>query len=138
MQNMNICELQTLLITLTKSNISQTKIAEAFGTTRSNISLRMKNKSLITEEEMKKIESFFKVSLSGDEQFNIVNNSLKEIKKAFNIDDADMQVIETLLKNKKALKLARHFIDALYGDTEKAEAVISILKMPELAKTFIE
>ena len=49
-----------------------------------------------------------------------------------------MQVIETLLKNKKALKLARHFIDALYGDTEKAEAVISILKMPELAKTFIE
>ena len=135
---MNICELQTLLITLTKSNISQTKIAEAFGTTRSNISLRMKNKSLVTNEELEKTEKFFNISLSGNEQFNIVNNCLAEISMAFNIDDKDMLVIETLLKNKKALKLARNFIDALQGDEGKAEAVIGILKIPELAKTFIE
>lgn len=135
---MNICELQTLLITLTKSNISQTKIAEAFGTTRSNISLRMKNKSLVTNEELEKAEKFFNISLSGNEQFNIVNNCLAEISMAFNIDDKDMLVIETLLKNKKALKLARNFIDALQGDEGKAEAVIGILKIPELAKTFIE
>ena len=135
---MNICELQTLLITLTKSNISQTKIAEAFGTTRSNISLRMKNKSLVTNEELEKAEKFFNISLSGNEQFNIVNNCLAEISMTFNIDDKDMLVIETLLKNKKALKLARNFIDALQGDEGKAEAVIGILKIPELAKTFIE
>lgn len=135
---MNICELQTLLITLTKSNISQTKIAEAFGTTRSNISLRMKNKSLVTNEELEKAEKFFNISLSGNEQFNIVNNCLAEISMAFNIDDKDMLVIETLLKNKKALKLARNFIDALQGDEGKAEAVIGILKIPELAKSFIE
>lgn len=135
---MNICELQTLLITLTRRNITQTKIAEALGTTRSNISLRIKNKSLITNEELEKVEKFFNISISNDEQLNIVNNSLIGISHVFNIDDKDMNIIETLLKNKKALKLARNFIEALQGDTEKAEAVIGILRIPELAKTFIE
>lgn len=135
---MNICELQTLLITLTRRNITQTKIAEALGTTRSNISLRIKNKSLITNEELEKVENFFNISISNDEQLNIVNNSLIEISHVFNIDDKDMNIIETLLKNKKALKLARNFVEALQGDTEKAEAVIGILRIPELAKTFIE
>lgn len=135
---MNICELQTLLITLTRRNITQTKIAEALGTTRSNISLRIKNKSLITNEELEKVEKFFNISISKDEQLNIVNSSLIEISHVFNIDDKDMNIIETLLKNKKALKLARNFIEALQGDTEKAEAVIGILRIPELAKTFIE
>lgn len=135
---MNICELQTLLITLTRRNITQTKIAEALGTTRSNISLRIKNKSLITNEELEKVEKFFNISISKDEQLNIVNNSLIEISHVFNIDNKDMTIIETLLKNKKALKLARNFVEALQGDTEKAEAVIGILRIPELAKTFIE
>lgn len=135
---MNICELQTLLITLTRRNITQTKIAEALGTTRSNISLRIKNKSLITNEELEKVEKFFNISISNDGQLNIVNNSLIEISHVFNIDDKDMTIIETLLKNKKALKLARNFVEALQGDTEKAEAVIGILRIPELAKTFIE
>ena len=135
---MNICELQTLLITLTRRNITQTKIAEALGTTRSNISLRIKNKSLITNEELEKLKNFFNISISNDEQLNIVNNSLIEISHVFNIDDKDMNIIETLLKNKKVLKLARNFVEALQGDTEKAEAVIGILRIPELAKTFIE
>ena len=135
---MNICELQTLLITLTRRNITQTKIAEALGTTRSNISLIIKNKSLITNEELEKLKNFFNISISNDEQLNIVNNSLIEISHVFNIDDKDMNIIETLLKNKKALKLARNFVEALQGDTEKAEAVIGILRIPELAKTFID
>ena len=93
MQNMNICELQTLLITLTRRNITQTKIAEALGTTRSNISLRIKNKSLITNEELEKLKNFFNISISNDEQLNIVNNSLIEISHVFNIDDKDMNII---------------------------------------------
>ena len=84
------------------------------------------------------MKNFFNISISNDEQLNIVNNSLIEISHVFNIDDKDMNIIETLLKNKKALKLARNFVEALQGDTEKAEAVIGILRIPELAKTFIE
>lgn len=135
---MNIIELQTLLITLTRRNITQSKMAEAFGTTRSNISLRMKNRSQVTDEELKKAENYFNISLTGNEQFNIVNNALLEISHVFNIDDKDLFTIETLLKNKKMLKLTRTFIDAMNGDAEKAEAIIGILKVPELASTFIE
>lgn len=135
---MNIIELQTVLITLTKRNISQTNIAEAFGTTRSNISLRMKNKSEVTPEELKKVESFFNVSISSDEKINIINNSLNDVKQMFNIEEKDMLVIKTLLNNKKCLSVTKIFIEALQGNTDSAEAVIGILKVPEIAKTFIE
>lgn len=135
---MNIIELQTVLITLTKRNISQTNIAEAFGTTRSNISLRMKNKSEVTKEELKKVETFFNVSISNDEKVNIVNNLLNDIKQMFNIEDKGMLVIKTLLNNKKCLSVTKIFIEALQGNADAAEAVIGILKVPEIAKTFIE
>jgi len=135
---MNISELQTVLITLTKRNISQTNIAEAFGTTRSNISLRMKNKSEVTPEELKKVEQVFNVSISGDEKANIVNNLMNDIKQVFNIDEKGMLVIETLFNNKKCLSVTKIFIEALQGNADSAEAVIGILKVPEIAKTFIE
>lgn len=135
---MNIIELQTVLITLTKRNISQTNIAEAFGTSRSNISLRMKNKSEVTPEELKKVELFFNVSISNDEKLNIINNSLNDVKQMFNIDEKDMLVIKTLLNNKKCLSVTKIFIEALQGNADSADAVIGILKVPEIAKTFIE
>ena len=135
---MNISELQTLLITLTKRNISQTNIAEAFGTSRSNISLRIKNKSEVTPEELKKVEKVYNVSLSSDEKINIANNLLNDIKQMFNLDEKGMLVIETLVHNKKCLPITKTFLDAIHGDENAAEAVIGILKVPEIAKTFIE
>ena len=135
---MNISELQTLLITLTKRNISQTNIAEAFGTSRSNISLRIKNKSEVTPEELKKVEKVYNVSLSSDEKINIANNLLNDIKQMFNLDEKGMLVIETLVHNKKCIPITKTFLDAIQGDENAAEAVIGILKVPEIAKTFIE
>lgn len=135
---MNISELQTLLITLTKRNISQTDIAKAFGTTRSNISLRMKNKSEVSSEELKKVEQYYGISILGDEKINIVNNLLKEIEQMFNLDEKSMLVIKTLLNNKKAIPITKTFLDAIQGDEAAAEAVIGILKVPYIAKTFME
>lgn len=135
---MNISELQTLLITLTKRNISQTDIAKAFGTTRSNISLRMKNKSEVSSEELKKVEQYYGISLLGDEKINIVNNLLKDIEQMFNLDEKSMLVIKTLLNNKKAIPITKTFLDAIQGDEAAAEAVIGILKVPYIAKTFME
>lgn len=135
---MNISELQTLLISLTKSNIPQTKIAEAFGTTRSNISLRIKNKSVVTDEELKKCEEFFNVDLSGNKDFNIVNIAFKQIQNSFNIDDSNMLAIKTIVENPKLLNLTRIFVDAVNGDEEKANALVGILKLPALAHTFME
>lgn len=135
---MNISELQTLLITLTKRNISQTDIAKAFGTTRSNISLRMKNKSEVSSEELKKVEQYYGISILGDEKINIVNNLLKDIEQMFNLDEKSMLVIKTLLNNKKAIPITKTFLDAIQGDEAAAEAVIGILKVPYIAKTFME
>lgn len=55
---LTIKELLDELQTFTNLKISQTDIAKALGTTRSNISLRIKNKSVATIDEIKKIVSF--------------------------------------------------------------------------------
>lgn len=48
---------------LTNSKISQEEFGKALGTGRSNISLRIKNGSQVTHEELKKLESYFNVIL---------------------------------------------------------------------------
>lgn len=55
---LTIEELQTELQNLTNLKITQAKIGEALGTTRANISLRVKNESIATLEEIKKIVTF--------------------------------------------------------------------------------
>lgn len=56
-----IKELLNLLRELTNLKISQTDIAKALGTTRSNISLRIKNESKATIEEIKKVVIYLKL-----------------------------------------------------------------------------
>lgn len=48
---------------LTNAKISQEEFGKALGTGRANISKRIKNKSVLTLEETKKIESYFNVIL---------------------------------------------------------------------------
>jgi transcriptional regulator with XRE-family HTH domain len=48
---------------LTNAKISQEEFGKALGTGRANISKRIKNKSVLTLEETKKIESYFNVVL---------------------------------------------------------------------------
>ena len=48
---------------LTNSKISQEEFGKALGTGRSNISLRIKNNSVVTNQERKKLESYFNVIL---------------------------------------------------------------------------
>lgn len=48
---------------LTNTKISQEELGKALGTGRSNISLRIKNESKVTHEEVKKLESYFNVVL---------------------------------------------------------------------------
>ncbi len=48
---------------LTNSKISQEEFGKALGTGRSNISLRIKNESQVTHEELKRLENYFNVIL---------------------------------------------------------------------------
>lgn len=60
---MDFKDLQAKLIELTKRNISQTDISKALNVTRSNISLRIKNKSPLNTQEIEKIENYFNTKL---------------------------------------------------------------------------
>ncbi len=71
---LTIKELQTELQKLTCTKITQVDFAKALGTTKSNISLRMKNGSEITPTEIKKI--VVHLNISG--AHNVINNILKK------------------------------------------------------------
>lgn len=75
-----ITEIQDILQNLINAKITQTDIAEALGTGRSNISLRAKNNSHLSFEEIKKIESHFKVNLNEQKINNSLNNQNDIIK----------------------------------------------------------
>lgn len=59
-----IIEIQKRLQYLTNAKITQTDIADALEVGRSNISQRIKNKSELSFDELKKIENKFNISLS--------------------------------------------------------------------------
>lgn len=82
---LTIKELLDELQKLTNLKISQTDIANALGTTRSNISLRIKNKSMATLEEIKKVIAFLNIS----SPHNVMNALLKSKNQliADNIED---------------------------------------------------
>lgn len=65
-----ITEIQEIIQNLTNAKITQTDIADALGCGRSNISLRTKNNSQLSFEEIKKIEKFFNVDIFKQELNN--------------------------------------------------------------------
>lgn len=71
---LTIKELQDCLQKYTSLNISQAEIARALGTSRSNISLRIKNKSQLTLPEARKIITNLQINGAHD----ILNGILKE------------------------------------------------------------
>lgn len=73
---MYLSEVQTHLQNLINLNISQTEIAKALGVGRANISLRMKNNSIVTQAEINKIEKYFKVNLTNNKQ---TTNKVKNV-----------------------------------------------------------
>lgn len=126
-----------LLRLLTNRNISQAEVGEALNTTRSNISLRCKNKSLITTEELIKINKHFNVNIKENTDIK-KNMVIEKIKKEWCLSDIDIDVLLPILENKNTRAITKMLFKVLKGDTEATEALIGILKMPEIAKTFIE
>ena len=126
-----------LLRLLTKRNISQAEVGVALNTTRSNISLRCKNKSLLTAEEIKKINQHFKVNIeqNHDNERNIV---IEQIKQAWGLSENDIEILLPILENKNTRAITKMLFSVLKGDKEATEAFLGIIKMPELARTFIE
>ncbi len=72
-----INEIQVCLQNLLKRTISQVEISNALNTGRANISLRIKNKSELKIEELKKLENYFEVDLSNFISRDNLKNQLK-------------------------------------------------------------
>ena len=70
-----IIEVQTALQKLTNKKITYTDMGNILGTGRSNISLRAKNESQITEKEKKLFEEAYKVSLDNEIKHRLNNLS---------------------------------------------------------------
>ena len=66
---MHIKEVQEKLRRIKNINISQGDIAKAIDTTRSNVSQLFSKNSILNEEKIRKIEEFFGVNLSEEDNF---------------------------------------------------------------------
>ena len=102
-----INEIQVLMQNELKRVIQQTEIAAALGTSRANISLRMKNKSRLQINEIKKLENYFKIELIKLSGKGIENGScaglinpyyLKSIEILDSADDKELEYYYGLLK----------------------------------------
>ena len=83
---MNFKEVQDKLQNLTKSKISLTQIGEALNIKRPTVSIRAKNNSELKYEEIKKIERFFNVKLTNENNFmqSVITYEDEKIQKMIN------------------------------------------------------
>ena len=72
---MKLQDLLQILSQKTESYVNQSLLAESLGITRQTVSNRIKNNSLVTVSELKKIEKFFGINLldQGNNMAGIVN-----------------------------------------------------------------
>lgn len=91
-----INEIQLALQNLLNRTITQVEISKALGTGRGNISARIKYKSIIKIEELKKLEDYFEVDLSNfisrDELKNKLHGIIKNQEQNENKDCLNIPV----------------------------------------------
>lgn len=104
-----IKEIQTQLSSITNAKIKQTDIAKALNVGKANISLRIKNNSKMTFEEIKKIEDYFHVSIynpSLNSQERYCNLSM-----VINKKDCGKRFLEIQTKNNLSNRQFAGFLD---------------------------
>lgn len=70
---MKLEELISIITKKTGNNVNQSLLAESLGITRQTVSNRIKNESLVTVNEINKIEKFFGISLLGTTSDDLSN-----------------------------------------------------------------
>lgn len=94
-----ILEIQDTIQNLTNAKISQSDIAKVLGTGRSNISLRVKNESQVTYEEIKKLENAYNINLSEkskDVSIDDIKEQIKSIKEKLGMPTENQDNMVTL------------------------------------------
>lgn len=123
---LTIKEFQDYLQKYTSLNISQAELARALGTTRSNISLRIKNKSQLTLPEARKILQNLQIAGAHD----VLNGILKKCDKLAETTDAMPAIVE---ENEATVDMA--YYEDVYGSCGSGSFVFSestkIIQVPK-------
>lgn len=145
---MNIKELHKIVCDEKKEIIKKTELAKSMNYSREYVGQLFKTpEKQISLDKIEQCAKYFEISMAVFNRFmdgsEIPNDHtqdilLKEIEKHFSIDKVDMPTVKTVLETGRVRSLVKTLIKSLNGDEETAEALIGILKVPELAKSFIE
>lgn len=142
---MNIKELHKIICDEKNEIIKKSELAKSMNYSREYVGQLFKNeKKQISLDKIEQAAAYFQISmavfdhaLKGSE-VHAPEVLLKEIEKSFSIDKADMETVQTVLASGRVRSLVKTMVKSLRGDAEATEALIGILKLPELAKTFVE
>ncbi len=124
-----IKELQTELQTLTTTKITQVDFAKALGTTKANISLRMKNGSEATLEETRKIITH--LNINGAHK--VINKLLAKQNRLI-VDDIKEEAMPAIVEENEATVDMAYYED-VYGSCGSGSFVFSestkIIQVPK-------
>ena len=144
---MNIKELHKIISDEKKEVIKKSELAKAlqfsreyfgqlFKTDNKQIALdRIELASKYFDIDIKKLTNF---QNEGHASEITQSNLLNTIKQFYSIDENDMHTVEKFLNSGNFRSLVKILHGALEGDQQKVDAVINILNVSELRKTFIE
>ena len=144
---MNIKELHKIVCDEKNEIIKKAELAKSLNYSREYVGQLFKNEQKqVSLDKIEQCAKYFSISMAvftknlnnAPQNEHAPEEILQIIEKVYSIDKKDMPTIETILASGRVRSLVKTLIKSLNGDTEATEALISILKMPELAKTFIE
>lgn len=144
---MNIKELHKIICDEKNEIFKKAELAKSLGYSREYVGQLFKNEQKqISLDKIEQSAKYFNISmLALNNHFQGSNNAniplealLQSIENTFSIDKKDMPTIKTVLTSGRVRSLVKTLIKSLNGNTEATEALIGILKVPEIAKTFIE
>lgn len=142
---MNIKELHKIICDEKNEIIKKSELAKSMNYSREYVGQLFKNeKKQISLDKIEQAAAYFQISMAvfdhalNGSEVHAPEVLLKEIEKSFSIDKADMETVQTVLASGRVRSLVKTMVKSLRGDAEATEALIGILKLPELAKTFVE
>lgn len=139
---MNIKELHKKISDEKNEVIKKIDLAKSLGYSREYVGQLFKNDDKqISLDKIEQSAKYFKIpieKISIEHAPNSTDQLLQNVMQSFSIDKNDKEIIETILKSGRFRSLVKLLYKAACNDSEETEALIGILKVPEIARTFIE
>jgi len=140
-KNMQYNEVLNRLQNLINKVPTQGELVKILGVKQSTMSERARRNSKFSPEEISLLNKHYGVNLytnitdTSQMDFSTIKNILIN---TYKFDENDVIIFQKVLENKTFFKLTKLFIQALNGNKERADIIISILKDSEIAKIFTE